>query len=103
MNIDPYRITNGKNIKLQDFDSRDDGGLDKDKAKTELMPANIETLKVLQEKLFAENRYGVLVVLQAMDAAGKDGLVKHVMSGLNPAGTTVTSFKTPSIEENDHD
>lgn len=103
MKIEKYRVSNDKKMKLKDFDSRENGGLEKNVAKKQLMPANIEELKILQEKLFADNRHGVLIVLQAMDAAGKDGLVKHVMSGLNPAGTTVSSFKTPSAEENDHD
>lgn len=103
MDYKRYQITDGQDFKLQDFDSRDNGGLEKTEAKERLMPENIEALKDLQEKLFADDRYAILVVIQAMDAAGKDGIVKHVMSGLNPAGTQVKSFKTPSKEENDHD
>lgn len=103
MDYRDYQISDGKGFKLRDFDTRDRGGLDKAEATEHLMPENIEVLRELQEKLFAEDRYAILVVIQAMDAAGKDGIVKHVMSGLNPAGTQVKSFKTPSKEENDHD
>lgn len=103
MNLDRYRIVDGSRLLLEDYDTRDKNGLKKKEARQELMPANIERLKDLQEKLYAHNRYGVLVVIQAMDAGGKDGIVKHVMSGLNPAGTHVSSFKTPTEEENDHD
>jgi PPK2 family polyphosphate:nucleotide phosphotransferase len=65
--------------------------------------ANVELLSKLQDKLYAQDRYSLLIIFQAMDAAGKDGVIKHVMSGVNPQGCEVTSFKTPSTEELDHD
>lgn len=67
------------------------------------MPRVMEELNGWQEKLYADNHYGIIIVLQAMDAAGKDGTVKHVFAQLNPAGVHVTSFKQPSAEEKDHD
>ena len=69
----------------------------------ELLAQGIEHLAELQDRLYADNRYGVLVVLQALDAAGKDGTIRHVMSGVNPQGVVVSSFKVPSVEELDHD
>ena len=77
--------------------------LDKKEVKRKLMPENIQRMAALQERLFAENQHALLIVLQAMDAAGKDGTIKHVMTGLNPQGTQVVSFKVPSSEEADHD
>lgn len=71
--------------------------------KEEILPQNLEKMFEFQEKLYAENKRGILVVLQAMDAAGKDSLVKKVFTALNPAGCKVTSFKQPSTEELDHD
>src|SRR6478735_2005255 len=68
-----------------------------------LLQLGIENLSKMQDKLYAHNRHSVLIILQAMDAAGKDSAIKHVMSGLNPQGVQVTSFKTPSREELDHD
>ena len=67
------------------------------------MPENISRIAALQERLYADNRHALLIMLQAMDAAGKDGTIKHVMTGLNPQGTQVHSFKAPSSEELDHD
>lgn len=103
MRYTDYRISDGKDFKLLDFDTRDKADLEKRQTVDVLMPANIAALRDLQEKLFADDSYAVLLVIQAMDAAGKDGIVKHVMGGLNPAGTRVTSFKAPTSLENDHD
>ncbi len=101
----PYRIDNGKNFRLSGIDPNDAGGLGKDFKKNadELLQKGVERLGQLQEKLYAQNQYGVLLIFQAMDAAGKDGAIKHVMSGINPQGCHVTAFKAPSSEELDHD
>lgn len=92
----------GKEHKVSDFETDYVAGLDKKKAK-KLLEENIEKLSELQDKLYAQDKYSVLVIFQAMDAAGKDGTVKHVMSGINPQGCQVFSFKAPSAEELDHD
>ena len=101
--IKPYLVTDGGGFKLQHHDP-DVRGWDKSKQETdELIQAGAERLAELQEKLYAQDRWGLLVVIQAMDAAGKDGIVKHVMSGINPQGCEVRAFKVPSAEELDHD
>jgi len=102
---DPFRITNGKNFKLKQIDPGDTLELDaedKPKAK-EALESGVELLAELQDRLYAHDRWAVLVIFQAMDAAGKDGAIKHVLSGVNPQGCEVTSFKAPSTEELDHD
>ena len=98
-----YRIENAKKFKLRDFDPADTAGLriDKKKAKKALAK-DIERLSDLQERLYAQDRWSVLLVFQAMDAAGKDSTIKHVMSGINPQGCQVSAFKAPSEEELDH-
>lgn len=98
-----YRIDQPGKFKLADHDPADCCGLtiDKDDAK-ELLQEGVERLAELQERLYADNRWSVLIVLQAMDAAGKDSLIEHVMSGVNPQGVQVVSFKQPSAEELDH-
>ncbi len=101
----PYRVTDGKRFRLKNSDPRDTGPLhagDKPRAK-EAMQAGIETLAMLQDMLYAQDRWAILLIFQAMDAAGKDGAIKHVMSGVNPQGCQVVSFKAPSAEELDHD
>jgi PPK2 family polyphosphate:nucleotide phosphotransferase len=99
----PYRIDNGKKFRLKDFDPGETGALNfKDHAK-ELLAKGIASMIELQSKLYAQDQWGVLLIFQGMDAAGKDGVIKHVMSGLNPQGCQVYSFKTPSTEELDHD
>ena len=99
----PLRITQGKKFRLKDFDPDDTDGLkDKDEAHS-LLEQSVAMLSQLQEKLYAQDRWSVLVILQGMDAAGKDGVIKHVMSGVNPQGCDVWSFKAPSPEELDHD
>jgi PPK2 family polyphosphate:nucleotide phosphotransferase len=103
--IKPYCITDGKNFRLKDIDPDDMGDFgknDKDRLKEALIEG-IDLLRELQEKLYADDRWGVLLIFQAMDAAGKDGAIKHVFSGVNPQGCQVMSFKSPSSEELDHD
>jgi PPK2 family polyphosphate:nucleotide phosphotransferase len=99
-----FRIDKPSKFQLADYDPADCCGLsfDKEEAKA-LLAEGIKRLRDLQERLYAGDRWSVLIVLQAMDAAGKDSLIKHVMSGLNPQGVEVTSFKQPSAEELDHD
>ena len=92
----------GKKHLVSDFDSSFTGNLSKQDAKEQLAK-DIEKLSELQSMLYAQDRYSVLVIFQAMDAAGKDGTIKHVMSGINPQGCQVYSFKQPSAEELDHD
>jgi len=98
-----YRIDEPKRFRLDDVDPNDTAGLAlKDRAK-ELLGQGVERLRELQEKLYAQDRWSVLLIFQAMDAAGKDGTIEHVMSGVNPQGCEVHSFKAPSAEELDHD
>ena len=93
----------GRRNLVSDYNSQYTNGLeDKKQAKQELKE-NIKLMTSLQDKLYAHNRFSILIIFQAMDAAGKDGTIKNVMSGLNPQGTQVFSFKTPSAEELDHD
>jgi PPK2 family polyphosphate:nucleotide phosphotransferase len=101
----PYRVANGDKFALKKFDPDDTGDLeaeDKPRGK-EVLALGVETLAELQERLYAQDQWGILVILQAMDAAGKDGAIKHVMSGVNPQGCEIFSFKSPSAEELDHD
>jgi PPK2 family polyphosphate:nucleotide phosphotransferase len=98
-----FRVTDGRKFKLRSVDPGDTGGLKSKTAAKEWLDKGTTLLAGLQEKLYADDRWSVLVVLQAMDAAGKDGTIKHVMSGVNPQGVQVVAFKTPSAEELDHD
>ena len=101
---DPFRVTGGK-FRIKDADPGETLGLkseDKPRAK-EALAMGIELLTELQDKLYAQDKWAVLLIFQAMDAAGKDGAIKHVMSGINPQGCQVTAFKAPSAEELDHD
>jgi len=101
----PYRVTDGRRFRLKDIDPGDTGPLtseDKPRAK-EALQNGVEALAELQDMLYAQDRWAVLVIFQAMDAAGKDGAIKHVMSGVNPQGCEVYSFKSPSANELDHD
>ena len=103
--IKPYRVTNGKRFRLRDVDPDDTGGLKsevKGKAK-EYLARGVELLADEQARLYAQDRWSVLLIFQAMDAAGKDGVIKHVTSGIDPQGMQVYSFKAPSSEELDHD
>jgi PPK2 family polyphosphate:nucleotide phosphotransferase len=103
---DPFRISKGKEFRLKDVDPNDTLELtkeaDKPRAK-EALAMGVTALAELQDKLYAQDRWAVLLIFQAMDAAGKDGAIKHVMSGVNPQGCQVFSFKSPSAEDLDHD
>ncbi|WP_113661551.1 polyphosphate kinase 2 family protein [Pedobacter nanyangensis] len=101
-NTDKYQVKAGQKIKMADFDTDYHGHLDKETGKSELDRVKQELAKY-QEVLYAADSRAVLVIFQAMDAAGKDGAIAHVMSGLNPQGCQVYSFKTPNAEEYDHD
>ncbi|MGH8065979.1 MAG: polyphosphate kinase 2 family protein [Candidatus Entotheonellia bacterium] len=103
--IKPYRIADGRGFRLKGIDPADTGMLgseDKQKSRA-LLQGGIARLADLQEKLYAQNQWALLLIFQAMDAAGKDSAIKHVMSGVNPQGCQVFSFKAPSHEELDHD
>lgn len=103
--ISPYRITDGSDFRLSDHDPADTGGLKSKKRSgaKKMLRRGVEWLAEEQGKLYADNSWSVLLAFQAMDAAGKDGTIKHVMSGVNPQGVRVTSYKSPSSEELDHD
>ena len=102
--VHPFRITKGKGFRLKDFDPADTCGLNLSKdAAAELLTQGTEWLAEEQQTLYAQDRWSLLLVFQAMDAAGKDGTIKHVMSGVNPQGCQVFSFKQPSPEDLDHD
>lgn len=99
-----FRIGDGEKFKLKDVDPADTCGMDIDKDDAKAMIADgVKKLGKLQEKLYAQDRWSVLAIFQAMDAAGKDGAIEHVMSGINPQGCQVFSFKAPSAHELDHD
>jgi PPK2 family polyphosphate:nucleotide phosphotransferase len=102
MKLSNYLVKQNSKIILSQYSTKDTAGLkSKDEAKDQL-EKNVEKMTVLQDKLYASDKYAVLLIFQAMDAAGKDSTIKHVMSGLNPQGTQVYSFKQPSKEEIDH-
>lgn len=101
----PFRVTDGRKFRLKDIDPRDTLHLDdedKPRAK-EGLQTGVEALAELQDMLYAQDKWAVLLIFQAMDAAGKDGAIKHVMSGVNPQGCQVYSFKAPTSEDLDHD
>ena len=101
----PYRVENGKKFRLKDFDPGDTGDLaddDKERAQ-QALGEGVKAIAALQDKLYAQDRWAALLVFQAIDAAGKDSAIKHVMSGVNPQGVQVYSFKSPSSEDLDHD
>jgi len=100
-----YRITTGDTFRLQDIDPADIAGLEaEDKPRDqEGVQAGVQALTALQDKLYAQDRWAVLLLFQGMDAAGRDSAIKHVMAGLNPQGCQVVVFKAPSAEELDHD
>jgi PPK2 family polyphosphate:nucleotide phosphotransferase len=102
--LDRYRVTSGKGFRLRDHDPTDTAGHLLPKQQADAAVAHgVRRLAELQEKLYAQNAWAMLCVLQAMDAAGKDGTIKHVMSGVNPQGVQVTAFKAPGPEELAHD
>jgi PPK2 family polyphosphate:nucleotide phosphotransferase len=103
-NVKPFRITSGRGFRLKAFDPGDTRGLQIEKSDAaELLKRGTEWLAREQELLYAQDRWSLLLIFQAMDAAGKDSTIKHVMSGINPQGCHVCSFKQPSAEELDHD
>jgi PPK2 family polyphosphate:nucleotide phosphotransferase len=101
--IAPYCVTKGENFHLKDFDTADTGGFRDKHAAQSVLEDGVACLSHLQEKLYAQDRWALLLIFQAVDAAGKDGVIKHVMSGVNPQGCDVHSFKSPSYEELNHD
>lgn len=103
--IAPFRVDDGRRFRLKDIDPADTGGLQsefKDEARA-MLQQSIGWLAEEQDMLYAQDKWAVLLIFQAMDAAGKDGTIKHVMSGVNPQGCQVTSFKAPTSTELDHD
>lgn len=99
----PFRVNDGKKFRLKDYDPSETGHFKSKDHAEELLQKGLASMMELQDKLYAQDSWGVLLIFQGMDAAGKDGLVKHVMSGVNPQGCQVYSFKAPSAEELDHD
>jgi len=99
----PYRIENGKKFRLKDFDPEATAHIRSKEDAQEMLDRGIKEMADLQDKLYAQDVWAVLLIFQAMDAAGKDGVIKHVMSGLNPQGCQVYSFKAPSSEDLNHD
>jgi PPK2 family polyphosphate:nucleotide phosphotransferase len=98
-----YRVDDGKHFRLKEFDPADSGQWDSVEEAKEQLQKGIKRMEELQDKLYAQGRWSVLLIFQAMDAAGKDGTIKHVMSGVNPEGCQVHSFKAPSQAELQHD
>jgi PPK2 family polyphosphate:nucleotide phosphotransferase len=99
----PFRVAKGKKFRLRDCETAMPKGLLSRQQAGEILQSGLERLSKLQGKLYADDRWAVLLIFQAMDAAGKDSTIKHVMSGVNPMGCQVYSFKSPSAEELDHD
>src|SRR5215207_6550186 len=103
MKYERFRVRAGKKLNLEKHPTDFTGDYDDKEQAKEDLAQNVERLAELQDVLYAQNKYALLIVLQAMDTAGKDGVIKHVMSGINPQGVHVASFKQPSIEELEHD
>ena len=101
--IKPFLVENGKHFRLKGFDPEETRGLKSHEDAVDLLQRGIHRMAELQDRLYAQDRWGLLVIFQAMDAAGKDSSIKHVMSGVNPQGCDVHAFKEPSVEELDHD
>jgi PPK2 family polyphosphate:nucleotide phosphotransferase len=101
--LKPYVVESGKGFRLKDHDPGDSHGIESKEKAEKILAKGVEYLAELQEKLYAQDKWAVLLIFQAMDAAGKDGAIKHVMSGINPQGCQVYSFKGPTSEELDHD
>lgn len=99
----PYCITEGGKFRLKDFDPGDTNGMKSKKNAEKMLERSSLILTEMQEKLYAQNLWALLLIFQGMDAAGKDGAIKHVMSGINPQGCDVYAFKAPTNEELDHD
>src|SRR5687768_8348056 len=103
ISIKDLRVKPDKKVKLKDYDTAYTGKLLTKKEAEMLLEESKKKLADIQDKLYAHNRYRILIIFQAMDAAGKDGAVKHIMSGFNPLGVKVHSFKAPTSHELDHD
>ena len=103
IDIDDYRVSPGATIRLDEWPTEVKSYYGSDKEYKDLLDSRVDELNKLQSLLYAHNRYALLLIFQAMDAAGKDGAIRHVMSGVNPQGCQVFSFKHPSAEELDHD
>src|SRR6266446_5152902 len=101
--VEKYRITKGEKFRLKDGDPADTNGVKSKQHAEHILESRVGLLSDMQEKLYAQDRWALLLIFQAMDAAGKDGAIKHVMSGVNPQGCQVFSFKSPSNEELNHD
>src|ERR1700737_3183100 len=100
---EPYCVTNGKKFRLKDFSTDDTNGVKSKKQALQLLEESSAKLSQMQEKLYAQDNWALLLIFQGMDAAGKDGAIKHVMSGVNPQGCDVHAFKAPTSDELDHD
>lgn len=103
MNISEFKVEGNNKFKLQDIKTDYTGQIKTKENAENILLQNIKKMAVLQNKLYAQDKYSVLIIFQAMDTAGKDGAIKHVMTGLNPQSTQVHSFKQPSLEELNHD
>jgi PPK2 family polyphosphate:nucleotide phosphotransferase len=103
MNHSPFLVSPGHKVRLKDYDPAYTGRFTRKEDAGKKLEEDIKELASLQDVLYAQNSYALLIIIQAMDAAGKDGIIKHVMSGVNPQGCQVTSFKSPSAEELEHD
>ena len=103
MDIAPYRYTKKGSFSIEKCDPSDSGGIKSKAEGRRLLEKNVERMARLQDRFYAQDREALLLIFQAMDSAGKDGAIKHVMSGLNPQGVQVYAFKQPSAEELDHD
>jgi PPK2 family polyphosphate:nucleotide phosphotransferase len=101
--IEPYRVEHGKKFRLKDYDPADTQELDLKEEANQLLKEGVKRLSDMQQKLYAQDRWALLVIFQGMDSAGKDSAVRHVMSGVNPQGCQVYAFKKPSAEELNHD
>jgi len=101
--VERYRVDDGKGFRLKDHDPGDSHEIQSKSQAEKILARGVVRLAELQEKLYAQDKWAVLLIFQAMDAAGKDGAIKHVMSGINPQGCQVYSFKSPTSEELDHD
>jgi PPK2 family polyphosphate:nucleotide phosphotransferase len=101
--VEPYCVSKGEKFRLKDYDTSDTGEVRNKEQSQKIIDNRAGLLSNLQEKLYAQDRWAVLLVMQGMDAAGKDGVIKHVMSGVNPQGCNVHAFKAPSTEELNHD
>src|SRR5689334_19754308 len=101
--VEKYCITKGEKFRLKDYDPADTGNVKNKQHAEKILERGVGLLSDMQEKLYAQDRWALLLIFQAMDAAGKDGVIKHVMSGVNPQGCDVHAFKSPSSEELNHD